>query len=201
MPHDDIVLVELGAIVGRLERELRLSVAVALAELREAIATARAERLQWLADGEDTVAAWEMRIEQRLDTLRDGKDGAPGPPGPASEMPGPPGSDGRSVTVRGLYADTQAYSANDLVALNGGSFIATKDDPGPCPGDGWQLLARQGKTGQPGERGGKGEPGPAGPPGPRATALTVTDDGMLTLSFEDGAPLTCDLYPLLAKLR
>lgn len=195
---------EMDSLAARLEHESRLSVAAALAELRAGIATAKAERLEWRAELDDVLAAWEMRIEQRLDGLRDGKDGEPGPPGADSEIPGPPGADGRSVAVRGLYGDTDAYAALDVVALNGGSFIALTDDPGPCPGDGWQLLARQGKAGPPGERGSKGdrgEPGPAGPPAPRASGLTVTDDGMLTLSYEDGSSIACDLYPLLAKLR
>ena len=204
LPRDDVLAAELGALAARIEKDIRLQVSTALAELREAIATARAERLQWCSDGEDTLAAWEMRLEQRMAALRDGRDGERGPPGAASEVPGPPGADGRSVTVRGLYAETEAYCALDLVALNGGSFIAIRDDPGLCPGPGWQMLTRQGKAGPPGERGSKGdrgEPGPAGPPAPRACALTVSDDGMLTLSYEDGGTVTCDLYPLLAKLR
>ena len=43
--------------------------------------------------------------------------------------------------------------ALDIVALNGGSFIAKRYNPGPCPGDGWQLIASQGKRGDKGERG------------------------------------------------
>lgn len=80
LPHDELAA-ELGGIAGRLERELRLLVSAAVAELREAIATARAERLEWRAELDDVLAAWEMRIEQRLDTLRDGVDGEPGPRG------------------------------------------------------------------------------------------------------------------------
>lgn len=204
MPHDDLIAAELGSLAGRVERELRLLVSAALAELREGIATARAERLEWRAELDDALAAWEMRIAQRMDTIRDGADGAPGPPGAASDIPGPPGADGRSVAVRGTYADTETYHALDLVALNGGSFIALCDDPGPCPGDGWQLLARQGKAGAPGmrgERGERGEVGPAGPPGPGAASFTVSEDGLLTLGMGNGGTVTCDLYPMLARLR
>ena len=50
----------------------------------------------------------------------------------------------------------------DMVALNGGTFIAKTDDPGPCPGPGWQLLVSQGKSGPKGERGLAGERGERG---------------------------------------
>ena len=66
---------------------------------------------------------------------------------------GKDGRDGRSLQVRGLFSDKETYKALDIVALNGGSFIAKKDNPGPCPGAGWQLIASQGKRGDKGERG------------------------------------------------
>jgi hypothetical protein len=66
---------------------------------------------------------------------------------------GKDGRDGRSLEVRGLFSDKETYKALDIVALNGGSFIAKKDNPGPCPGAGWQLIASQGKRGDKGERG------------------------------------------------
>jgi hypothetical protein len=58
--------------------------------------------------------------------------------------------------VHGLFDADATYKRLDIVALNGGSFIAKKDDPGPCPGAGWQLIASQGKSGQKGERGERG---------------------------------------------
>jgi hypothetical protein len=72
------------------------------------------------------------------------------------------GRDGTSITVRGTFNETAEYRRLDVVALNGGCFIARKDAPGPCPGSGWQLLASQGKRGVAGE---KGERGPRGDPG------------------------------------
>ena len=72
------------------------------------------------------------------------------------------GRDGNSITVRGTFNVTAEYRRLDVVALNGGCFIARKDAPGPCPGSGWQLLASQGKRGVAGE---KGERGPKGDPG------------------------------------
>src|SRR5262249_15781420 len=65
------------------------------------------------------------------------------------------GRDGNSITVRGTFNETQEYRRLDVVARNGGSFVALKDVPGPCPGAGWQLLASQGKRGVAGERGGQ----------------------------------------------
>jgi hypothetical protein len=72
---------------------------------------------------------------------------------------GKDGRDGRSLEVRGLFSDKETYKALDIVALNGGSFIAKRNNPGPCPGDGWQLIASQGKRGDKGERGLQGIPG------------------------------------------
>ena len=68
-------------------------------------------------------------------------------------------------------------SALDIVALGGSSFIARRDQPGPCPGEGWQLIASAGKPGKPGpkgERGERGEPGALGARGlPGAAAPTI----------------------------
>jgi hypothetical protein len=72
---------------------------------------------------------------------------------------GKDGRDGGSLEVRGLFSDKETYKALDIVALNGGSFIARRDNPGPCPGAGWQLIASQGKRGDKGERGLQGIPG------------------------------------------
>jgi hypothetical protein len=62
--------------------------------------------------------------------------------------------------------------------LNGGSFLALREKPGPCPGPGWQLLAAPGKRGIAGEKGPQGNRGPAGvagPPGKDATTLVGWD--------------------------
>src|SRR5262249_17004685 len=62
------------------------------------------------------------------------------------------GRDGKSITVRGTFNETAEYRRLEVVARNGGSFIALKDAPGPCPGSGWQLLTSPGKRGVAGER-------------------------------------------------
>ena len=72
------------------------------------------------------------------------------------------GRDGNSITVRGTFNETQEYRHLDVVARNGGSFVALKDVPGPCPGAGWQLLASQGKRGVAGDRGERGQQGNPG---------------------------------------
>jgi hypothetical protein len=82
-------------------------------------------------------------------------------------------SAGHSFTVRGTFNETAEYHRLDVVALNGGSFIALKDAPGLCPGPGWQLIASQGKRGAAGEKGERGPPGPRGDAG--ASGATIRD--------------------------
>ena len=83
------------------------------------------------------------------------------------------GRDGESIAVRGTFDETSDYRRLDVVAFNGGSFVARKDAPGPCPGSGWQLLASQGKRGVAGARGERGERGPKGDPG--LSGVTICD--------------------------
>jgi hypothetical protein len=83
------------------------------------------------------------------------------------------GRDGSSVNIRSTFDANADYRRLDVVALNGGSFIALKDAPGPCPGSGWQLIASQGKRGTPGEKGERGPSGPRGDAG--ATGATICD--------------------------
>ena len=78
---------------------------------------------------------------------------------------GHPGRDARTPKPRGTFEAGTIYQALDIVALNGGSFIALCDAPGPCPGADWQLLTRQGARGIAGQRGERGEPGADGQPG------------------------------------
>src|SRR5262245_29339782 len=75
------------------------------------------------------------------------------------------GRDVNSITVRGTFNQSADYRRLDVVALNGGSFVALKDKPGPCPGSGWQLIASQGKRGVAGEKGERGPKGDAGASG------------------------------------
>ena len=74
------------------------------------------------------------------------------------------GRDAAMPNVRGTWSEAETYAALDIVALGGSGFIARRDAPGLCPGDGWQLIASAGK---PGIKGPKGEPGDRGEPGAR----------------------------------
>ena len=84
--------------------------------------------------------------------------------------------------IKGTHDPKAEYFANDLVAKDGASFVAKRNNPGPLPGDGWQLLARQGQRGVAGER------GPPGRDAPRITGWVV-DRGAFTVApkLSDGS--------------
>jgi hypothetical protein len=111
------------------------------------------------------------------------------------------GRDGRSFNVRGTFDAAEAYGALDVVALNGASFVARRDGPGACPGEGWQMIASQGKRGQTGERGAAGRMGERGFSGASVVTMDISDEGLLTLTNADGSTVTADFYPLLSRLR
>ena len=139
---------------------------------------------------DDVLPTLQKQVADYLATIpkpQDGKDGADG-------KDGEPGPEGRSVNPRGTFSPDEEYARLDLVVLNGSGFIAIKDDPGPCPGAGWQLHASRGSRGERGERGlpgrdglpGKdGAPGPRGAPGASVAAYYEDgDDQVITL--DDG---------------
>jgi len=84
-----------------------------------------------------------------------------------------PGRDAKSPRVRGTYSADARYQELDIVAHGGGSFIARRDDPGPCPGDGWQSLTLPGKRGDKGPSGSRGEKGPKGDQGPAGPIIAA----------------------------
>lgn len=154
-----------------------------------------------------TVKAWadEVHYEGAVRThagatwqaLRDTAKEPPGDDWICIAERGVDGVDGRSFELREVWSADEEYRALEVVTLNGASFAARKDNPGECPGPDWKLLASQGKRGPPGDRGARGEAGPAGPP---VKAMVIDSEGLLTLTNGDGSVVTCDLYPLLAKL-
>jgi hypothetical protein len=135
------------------------------------------ERLLQVKDGKDAdEAAIEHRLAERADRIAEQaakqavadlpkpKDGDPGKDADmdvlaevareaareaaqlaVDAIPRP--KDAKKITPRGLYKPDETYLELDIVALNGGSFIAKCDDPGPCPGEGWMLLTQRGKRG------------------------------------------------------
>lgn len=110
------------------------------------------------------------------------------------------GADGKSFTVRGTWTAGQDYRYLDLVALDGGTFVALRDAPGECPGAGWQLVSPRGKPGRPGDRGPAGERGTRGEPGPAVTGIEIDHTGMVTLTNADGSTVEHDFAPVLSRL-
>lgn len=139
---------------------------------------------------------------------RDGKDGVDGRDGVDGKdgkdgADGRDGIDGKSVSVRGTFDPEAEYVELDIVALNGGSFIALKDAPGPCPGGGWQLLASRGSRGEKGDRGERGMPGEKGDRGERGVAgdtpaALYVDGRDIVLTMASGAELRTTL-PMVQK--
>jgi Collagen triple helix repeat (20 copies) len=124
------------------------------------------------------------------------------------------GQPARQIVVRGTWSDTGEYAELDIVALNGGSFIAKRDDPGPCPGAGWQLIASQGRTGSRGEDGaagprgedghnGKdGARGPVGPAGPTFKSWRVERQEYRAVAvMSDGSEHVLDLRELFEQFQ
>jgi len=74
------------------------------------------------------------------------------------------GCDGFVPIVCGTFDAYKTYGRLDIVECHGASYVARCNDPGVCPGDGWQIVSRpglRGPTGETGPRGGKGERGRA----------------------------------------
>lgn len=134
---------------------------------------------------------------------RDGRDGSAGEKGEKGD-PGESGRDGRDAyagEARGLFDANTEYRARDVVALGGSAFMAKRDNPGECPGDGWMLLAQRGKRGEQGEKGDRGEEGKAGKDGAVLVALTVDIDAMqLRGALSDGDILEADIQPLVETI-
>jgi hypothetical protein len=83
------------------------------------------------------------------------------------------GLDAPMPNVRGTYVADGQYKKFDIVALGGSGFIARADDPGECPGAGWQLIASAGRPGKPGLKGDRGDAGVRGERGLPGQAAPV----------------------------
>src|SRR5580765_3305895 len=96
-----------------------------------------------------------------------GERGEQGEQGPE----GKPGKDAAQITIRGTYDAGARYGHLDAVATGGSTFVARYDNPGACPGDGWQLIASCGRPGRPGPQGERGQQGERGLTGRTAVIL------------------------------
>jgi hypothetical protein len=112
--------------------------------------------------------------------------------------------DGLTPSVCGTFDAYKTYARLDVVECDGASYLARCDDPGICPGDGWQLLSRPGRRGPAGEtgrRGRKGERGARGEAAPSVVSWVVDTThyrAIPTMSDgKAGAPI--ELRPLFEK--
>ena len=89
----------------------------------------------------------------------------------------------------------------DLVARDGGSYIARKDDPGTCPGEDWQVVTLPGKRGHQGPRGERGDKRDRGPPAPSIVSWIVDKASYsVTPVLSDGTKgPVLELRPLFAQ--
>lgn len=195
-PFDELAVAlggELGDMAARIERDLKLALAVEVERLR-------ADR-----------AEFELRIEravaERLASLQDGPPGPPGERGERGEpgeaitgppgepgiqgLPGPPGEVPYVGEVCGLFDATRDYRKFDLVTLHGAEWRAKRDTPGPLPGDGWAMASEAGRRGKNGEKGDRGERGPAGERGASIAGWTVREFRAVPVMSDgsSGAPL------------
>jgi hypothetical protein len=107
------------------------------------------------------------------------------------------GKDALNFSIEGTYDPAARYRRLSIVTLNGSSFVARHDDPGSCPGDGWQLLASAGRRGQQGPKGERGERGLMGPLAvtPRVASSDIDAGYNLNLLYTDGSRYTIPLRP------
>jgi hypothetical protein len=105
------------------------------------------------------------------------------------------GQDAVNFRIEGTYDPDAKYRRLSIVMLNGSSFVARHDAPGPCPGDGWEVFTSVGKRGQQGAKGERGERGPTGPLAiaPRIASTEIDADYNLIIQHTDNS---CDTIPL-----
>jgi hypothetical protein len=114
---------------------------------------------------------------------------------------GQDGKDALNFRIEGTYDPAATYRRLSIVILNGSSFVARHDDPGPCPGGGWQLFASAGRRGQQGLKGERGERGLMGPlaTAPRIASSEIDAEYDLNLRYTDGSRDTIPLRPAFAQ--
>ncbi|WP_051150151.1 collagen-like protein [Reyranella massiliensis] len=153
------------------------------------------------------VGSWEDHVHREADVVTHAgavyqalRDTGKAPPHDDWRCIVPAALDGRSINLRSTWSADETYARLDVVTLDGGAFVARRDDPGPCPGEGWMLLVMRGKAGKPGIPGPRGERGARGEPGPAVTGIAIDETGMVTLSNADGSAVEHDFAPVLSRL-
>jgi hypothetical protein len=101
------------------------------------------------------------------------KDTAQAPGGPDWVCVARHGRDAITPTVRGAYGVNDSYAELDIVTFDGCAYIARSDNPGLCPGEGWEPLSKRGQRSRRGEaiRGPQGEKGAKGDKGDDALEI------------------------------
>jgi hypothetical protein len=123
------------------------------------------------------------------------RDTATAPPDDDWQILASRGEDGKGFDVIGTYDSSIEYKKLEVVAMNGSSFAAKMDNPGLCPGPGWQLIAKTGKRGDKGDRGDRGLPGP---PGPGIKSI-VLENYAFVIVLDNNSTVVCDLRPVFEK--
>jgi hypothetical protein len=125
----------------------------------------RAQRLVLAGDDRDGWGAWRNLLELRLMQQQDSERALLTEvvaslqrefEATAKRLIG----EAQAQKIRGTYARSEIYAPGDVVALDGGSFMAKRAAPGLCPGPDWQLVARQGQRGIAGPQGIAGKDAP-----------------------------------------
>jgi hypothetical protein len=108
------------------------------------------------------------------------------------------GKDGRSIVFRGAYDMRDLYSALDVVAYEGQSFVPVRDNPAGIPGDSadWLVIAARGvkgERGEPGKVGQRGHKGDRGKAGAKIEEWRINRENFVVVPFYDdgtsGPPL------------
>jgi hypothetical protein len=138
----------------------------------------------------DTVHYAGQVIVHRGATYQAARDTAHAPPHDDWTCLARAGRDAITPKIRGTFDAREQYCELDIVVFDGATGIARRDNPGICPGDGWQLMSKQGKTGRPGtpgERGPRGERGEKGDPGvvPQLVSSKLDENYNLTILRSD----------------
>jgi hypothetical protein len=110
------------------------------------------------------------------------------------------GSAGASFVVRGTFDPNQRYGPLDVVVVDHGWFVARKDNPGACPGPGWQS-GPVGKKGEKGERGSIGIKGEPGKPAPHWAGIKLDGFDVVAVMSDGSIGPRFSLAPMFEKFE